>query len=172
MGFIPILNVVLDSYGTYGGRTLTPPQPFPFPPPFPPVPLLPGNTEPNDSLLALASFGLVALRSSHGPVGALIGGKYPNRSEVVASVIGEDNVGVCTGSVNSSGKVLPEAPSDSIDGFTMETGFTCTGITGGTGEGTGTKDDVATFKGIVLAALGGVSPVSCEYRSFQYLISL
>ena len=162
MGFIPMLNVVLDPYGTCGGRTLTPPPPFPFPPPFPPVPLLPGNTEPNDPLLA--SYGLVASRLSHGPVGALIGGIYPNRSKVVASVIGGDNVGVCTGSVNGRGKVLPEAPPDSIDGFTMETGFTCTGITGCTGEGTGIEDDVATFKGIVPAALGGVSPVSCEYR--------
>ena len=96
----------------------------------------------------------------------------PHMSEVVASVIGGDNVGVCTGSVNGRGKVLPEAPPDGVDGFTMETGGNCTGMTGDTGEVTRAEEDTATFKGAVLVALGGVSPVSCEYKSFQYVISL
>ena len=68
------------------------------------------------------------------------------------------------------GNVLPEAPPDSVDGFTMETGVTCTGMTGGTREGTGAEEDAATFKGALLVALGGVPPVSCEYKSFQYEI--
>ena len=96
----------------------------------------------------------------------------PNTSVVAASVIGGDNVGVCTGSVSGMGNVLPEAPPDGVDGCTMETGGKCTGMTGDTGEGTGTEEDAATFKGALLVALGGVSPVSCEYKSFQYVISL
>ena len=67
--------------------------------------------------------------------------------------------------------VLPEAPTNAVDRFTVETGDSCTGMIGGIGEGT-LEDEGATFKGTLLAALGGVSPVSCEYKSFQYLISL
>ena len=61
--------------------------------------------------------------------------------------------------------VLPEAPTNAVDEVTVETGDSCTGMTGGTGEGT-LEDEEATFKGTLLAALGGVSPVSCEYKSF------
>ena len=114
----------------------------------------------------------MASGSFQGLVGSLSGGIGPNRSEVVASIIGGDNVGVCTGSVHDMGNVLLEAPPDSVDGFTMETGGNCTGMTGDTGESTGAEEDVATFKRALLVALGGVPPVSCEYKSFQYVISL
>ena len=141
---------------------------FPCPPPFPPVPLLPGNTEPNDSLLP-ASTGILASKLSHGPVGALIGGISPNRSEGIASVIREDNVGVCTGSVNGRGKVLPDAPICDDNTFTVVAGIAGTDIAGDTGAEIATL--AATFRGGLFATLGGIAPVSSEYKSFQYLTS-
>ena len=145
-----------------------PPTPFPFlPPPFPPVPLLPGNTDPKDSLLV--SDGILASKLSHGPAGALIGGISPKRSEGIASVIREDNVGVCTGFVNGRGKVLPDAPIGGDNKFTVVAGITGTDIAGNIGDDTATV--AATFRGGLFATLGGTSPVSCEYKSFQYLIS-
>ena len=133
------------------------------------MPLLLGNTEPNYSLLVL--YRRVASTSSQGPVGALSGGIYAKGSKSANPVTGEDNVGVCTGSVNGMGNVLPEAPQNVVDGFTMETGGNCSGMTGETGEGT-SEDEGSIFRGTLLAALGGVSPVSYEYKSFQYFISL
>ena len=72
---------------------------------------------------------------------------------------------------NGLDKLLPETPLNVVDGFTIETGVTGTGMTGTTGEGT-LEDEGSMFKGALLVALGGISPVSCEYKSFQYFISL
>ena len=146
---------------------LTPPPQFPSP--LPPVPLLPGNTKPNDSLLVL--YWRVASTSSQGPVGALSGGTYANGSKIVHSGVVEDKVEVCTGVVNGLDKLLPETPLNVVDGFTIETGVTGTGMTRATREGT-LEDEGSIVKRVLLAALGGVSPVSCEYKSFQYFISL
>ena len=145
-----------------------PPTSFPFlPPPFPPVPLLPGNIDPKDSLLV--SYGLVAFRSSYGPVGALIGGIYVKTSAGSVSVVGGENGGVCIEPVKGIGMVLPDAPIGDDNTFTVVAGVAGTDMSGNTGAGTATL--AATFKGGLFATLGGTSPVSCEYKSFQYLIS-
>ena len=78
---------------------------------------------------------------------------------------------MCTGAVNGMDKLLPEAPPRVVEVCTIETGDNGIDMARETGEDT-LEDGVATFKGAMLAAVGGISPVSYEYNSFQYFISL
>ena len=78
---------------------------------------------------------------------------------------------MCTGAVNGMDKLLSEAPPCAVEVGTIETGDNGSDMARETGEDT-LENGAATFKGALFTTMGGISPVSYEYKSFQYCISL
>ena len=140
-----------------------PPTPSPFlPPPFPPVPLLPGKTDPND-----ARQSSVCLSSRGGSHGWGCSSSSVANGLLVAGTVDEpEGIGA-----PMYGMVVQVSDTGGMDmgreGMKGEVSLTMVGAADVTGE----LIVASTFRGGLFATLGGTSPVSCAYKSFQYLIS-